>query len=108
MWREWTGLPMVFAVWAARRDYATTHPEQVAAVQESFRASLTESLRRVDEVAERAARFEPFDALTLATYFRTLDFRLGPPQREGVREFTRRAALQGAVAADAAQRLLPE
>ena len=25
-WREWTGLPMVFAVWAARRDFAEQHP----------------------------------------------------------------------------------
>jgi chorismate dehydratase len=71
-------------------------------VQQSFRASLTESLERVEEVAERAARFEPFDAATLATYFRTLDFRLGPRQLEGVREFTRRAAALGAVGKDAA------
>ncbi len=100
-WREWTGLPMVFAVWAARRDYAAAHPEQVAAVQRSFRSSLSESLARVDEVAERAARFEPFDAGTLATYFRTLDFSLGERQLLGVAEFTRRASLQGAVPASA-------
>ena len=25
-WREWTGLPMVFAVWAVRRDFAAAHP----------------------------------------------------------------------------------
>ncbi|HET6214355.1 MAG TPA: menaquinone biosynthesis protein, partial [Micromonosporaceae bacterium] len=24
-WRDWTGLPMVFAVWAVRRDYAREH-----------------------------------------------------------------------------------
>jgi chorismate dehydratase len=106
-WREWTGLPMVFAVWAARRDYAAAHPDAVAGVQRSFRASLSESLGRVDEVAERAARFEPFDAATLATYFRTLDFSLGARQLEGVAEFARRAAVQGAVPADAALRLLP-
>lgn len=100
-WREWTGLPMVFAVWAARRDFAAEHPEQVAAVQRSFRSSLTDSLDRVEEVAERAAQWEPFDAGTLATYFRALDFRLGSRQLEGVREFTRRAALLGAVPNDA-------
>jgi len=100
-WREWTGLPMVFAVWAARRDYAAEHPDQVAAVQRSFRSSLSASLERVEEVAARAAQWEPFDSATLATYFRALDFRLGGRQLEGVREFTRRAALQGAVPADA-------
>ena len=25
-WKEWTGLPMVFAVWAVRRDYAAANP----------------------------------------------------------------------------------
>ena len=25
-WREWTGLPMVFAVWAVRREFAQAHP----------------------------------------------------------------------------------
>jgi chorismate dehydratase len=105
-WREWTGLPMVFAVWAARRDYAERHPDLVAAVQRSFVASMRESLERVDEVAERAARFEPFDAATLATYFRALDFRLGERQVEGVREFTRRAALTGEVPPDAQLRFV--
>jgi chorismate dehydratase len=106
-WREWTGLPMVFAVWAARRDYAAAHPDQVAAVHRSFRSSLTESLARVEEVAERAARFEPFDAATLATYFRALDFDLGPRQVEGIREFSRRAALLGAVPAGVELAFLP-
>jgi chorismate dehydratase len=106
-WREWTGLPMVFAVWAARRDYAAAHPDAVAAVQRSFRASLSESLQRVEEVAERAARFEPVDAETLATYFRTLDFSLGERQLEGVAEFARRASQLGAVPEGTALRLIP-
>src|SRR5690606_29028272 len=33
-WREWTGLPMVFAVWAARRDFAEAHPGAVKEVHE--------------------------------------------------------------------------
>ncbi len=107
-WREWTGLPMVFAVWAARRSYFEAHPAQVAAVQRSFRASLSDSLARVDEVAERAAQWEPFDAATLAGYFRALDFRLGPRQLEGVAEFTRRGALLGALPGDAVLHLSSE
>ncbi len=39
-----------------------------------------------------------FDGPTLATYFRTLDFSLGPRQVDGVVEFARRAAEVGAVA----------
>jgi chorismate dehydratase len=41
-----------------------------------------------------------FDAGTLATYFRTLDFRLGERQLAGLSEFARRSASAGAVAED--------
>ncbi len=101
-WKLWTGLPFVFAVWAARRAYAQAHPGLVKDVHRAFVRSLREALRDVDGVAERAARWESFDAPTLAGYFRSLDFALGEPQRRGIAEFTRRAAHLGAVPADAA------
>ncbi|MFI9641261.1 menaquinone biosynthetic enzyme MqnA/MqnD family protein [Micromonospora sp. NPDC051925] len=91
-WREWTGLPMVFAVWAVRRDFAAAHPGLVKEVHEAFLRSRDLCLAELDQVAEAAARWEPFDAATLATYFRTLDFSLGERQVAGLREFARRAA----------------
>jgi chorismate dehydratase len=94
-WREWTGLPMVFAVWAARRDFAEQHPGLVKDVHEAFTASRDLSLANVAEIARQAARWEQLDAATLETYFRTLDFTLGPRQLEGLREFARRAARRG-------------
>jgi chorismate dehydratase len=98
-WRDWTGLPMVFAVWAVRRDFAEAHPGLVKDVHTAFLDSRDRALDRIDEVADRAARWEPFDAATLATYFRGLDFSLGPRQLAGLREFARRAAGAGAVPA---------
>ncbi|WBB65450.1 menaquinone biosynthesis protein [Micromonospora sp. WMMD812] len=94
-WRDWTGLPMVFAVWAVRRDFAAAHPGVVKEVQEAFLRSRDLSLAELDQVAEAGARWEPFDAATLATYFRTLDFSLGERQVAGLREFARRAAALG-------------
>ncbi|GAB7040926.1 menaquinone biosynthesis protein [Catenuloplanes niger JCM 9533] len=94
-WREWTGLPMVFAVWAARRDFAAQHPGRVKDVHEAFLRSRDLCLAELDDVAEAAARWEPFDAATLATYFRALDFSLGERQVEGLREFARRATARG-------------
>ena len=96
-WRDWTGLPMVFAVWAARRDFATAHPGLVKDVHQAFLRSRELYLAELDEVAAAAARWEPFDAATLATYFRALDFSLGDRQVAGLREFARRAALLGEV-----------
>jgi chorismate dehydratase len=96
-WREWTGLPVVFAVWAARRAFATAHPGLVKDVHEAFLRSRDLCLAELDEVAVAAARWEPFDAATLAAYFRTLDFSLGSRQVAGLREFARRAAALGEV-----------
>ncbi|NUT37424.1 MAG: menaquinone biosynthesis protein [Hamadaea sp.] len=98
-WREWTGLPMVFAVWAVRKDFAAAHPGLVKDVHEAFLRSRDLSVAEIDEVAAAAARWEPFDAATLAGYFRTLDFSLGARQVDGAREFARRAAAAGAAPA---------
>src|SRR5206468_1822862 len=96
-WREWTGLPMVFAVWAVRRDFAAAQPGQVKDVHEAFVTSRGLCLDELDAVAAAAARWEPFDAETLATYFRALDFSLADRQIAGLREFAHRAALAGEV-----------
>ncbi|MFM9369234.1 menaquinone biosynthetic enzyme MqnA/MqnD family protein [Streptomyces sp. Da 82-17] len=90
MWKDWTGLPFVFAVWAARRDYLEREPEVVRKVHEAFLASRDVSLEEVTKVAEQAARWERFDAEVLERYFTTLDFRFGADQLAGVREFARR------------------
>lgn len=93
-WRDWTGLPMVFAVWAARRSYAQANPGLVKDVHAAFLRSRDDALAHVEDVAATAARWEAFDAVTLATYFRTLDFSLGERQLAGLREFARRAGIE--------------
>jgi len=91
-WRDWSGLPMVFAVWAARREFAEEHPGLVKDVHGAFLRSRELSLARVEEVAASAARWEDFDAETLVRYFTTLDFSLGERQLAGAMEFARRVA----------------
>jgi chorismate dehydratase len=94
-WRDWTGLPMVFAVWAVRRDFAAAHPGMVKEVHDAFLRSRELCMAELDEAAEAAARWEPFTAQELAAYFRDLDFSLGTRQVAGLREFARRAAALG-------------
>ncbi|MFG1808677.1 menaquinone biosynthetic enzyme MqnA/MqnD family protein [Streptomyces sp. NPDC049040] len=90
MWKDWTGLPFVFAIWAVRRDYLAAHPEAVHDVHRAFLASRDLSLDEVEKVAEQAAHWEAFDADLLRRYFTTLDFSLGPEQLAGLAEFARR------------------
>jgi chorismate dehydratase len=96
-WKDWTGLPMVFAVWAVRREFAERHPGLVKDVHEAFLASRDLSLERVDEVVAQTVRWEDFDAPTLRQFFTTLDFSLGERQVEGMRHFAQKAAAIGAV-----------
>src|SRR5258706_672093 len=73
-WRDWTGPPMVFPAWAARRDFAEAHPGIVKEVHQAFLASRELCLTELDTVAVAAARWEPFSAPALAAYFRAIDF----------------------------------
>ena len=88
-WKDWTGLPMVFAVWAVRRDFLESSPDLVHEVHRAFLHSRNLSLENVDKVARQVARWERFDAETLERYFTTLDFSLGPRQLAGIAEFAR-------------------
>jgi chorismate dehydratase len=106
LWKEWTGLPFVFAVWAARRDYLEREPLVTRKVHQAFLASRDLSLDEVSKVAEQAARWEAFDQSVLEQYFTTLDFRFGGPQLEAVREFARRVGSTTGFPEDVSVRLL--
>ncbi|MCM3301797.1 menaquinone biosynthetic enzyme MqnA/MqnD family protein [Streptomyces pseudogriseolus] len=91
MWKDWTGLPFVFAVFAARRDFLAREPELVHQVHANLLASRDLSLTEVTKVCEQASQWEEFDAETLERYYTTaLDFRLGQAQLDGIAEFARR------------------
>ncbi|MBB5917584.1 chorismate dehydratase [Nocardia transvalensis] len=92
MWRDWTGLPFVFAVLGVRREFAAREPETVHRVHSDLLAARDLALTEMDELCERAARWEEFDADTLRRYYTgALDFGLGPRHLAGIAEFARRA-----------------
>jgi chorismate dehydratase len=107
-WRDWTTLPMVFAVWAARRDFAEARPDLAVEVHRAFLSSRDLSLDQVEVVAKHAARWEAFDPSALVTYFRTLDFSLGQRQLAGLREFARRVAPYAGTSPEVRMRFLQE
>jgi chorismate dehydratase len=107
MWKEWTGLPFVFAVWAARREFVERRPETVAAVHRAFLESRDLSLAEAGQVAAQAARWEAFEAPVLERYFsEALDFSLGERQLAGIAEFARRVGHDSGFAPDVTVRLL--
>jgi chorismate dehydratase len=83
LWLERTGLPMVFAVWAAPEP---THPDLVEledALVASVRAARAEPERLAYESSERYG----YPAGFLARYFEKLRYRFGPRERAGLYTF---------------------
>jgi chorismate dehydratase len=107
IWRSASGLPMVFAVWAARRDFATAHPGLVKDVHNAFIQSRDFSVAHVDEVAASASRWEGFDEATLSTYFRALDFSLGSRQLSGLQAFATAVASRIGLASPVVPEFVP-
>jgi chorismate dehydratase len=86
-WTQWAGLPMVYAVWAVRREFAETAPGAVAAVNDALCGSLAYCRAHLDDISEYAARWEPFGAERFRSYFDALQFRYAPRYREGLARF---------------------
>ena len=87
LWQEWTGLPMVYAVWAAREDFARAHGPELRAVEQELVACMDYGTAHLAEVVESAAERFPFDRESLTRYFTLLRYDFGPEYQKGLRRF---------------------
>jgi chorismate dehydratase len=83
MWLERTGLPMVFAVWAAPEP---THPGLVE-LEDALVASVRAAREQPERLAYEAAEKYGYPAGFLARYFEKLRYRFGPRERAGLYTF---------------------
>lgn len=90
-WTRWTGLPMVYAVWAVRRQFALERPGQVQEVIGALSRSLSYCRSHLDEISAYAARWEPFPAERFRSYFDALQFSFEPRFRGGLRRYLEEA-----------------
>src|SRR5207244_4494195 len=72
-WKRWTGLPFVFAMWAARR---AADPRAVRAVHQSLLAARDWGLAHLDLLAEAAARATGVGVTECRSYLAGLDYAL--------------------------------
>jgi chorismate dehydratase len=83
LWQERTGLPMVFAVWAAPEP---THPE-LPELEEALVESLRAARANPEVLAHESAARYGYPAGFLARYFEKLRYRFGPRERAGLYTF---------------------
>ncbi len=97
LWKEFTGLPMVFALWAVRRSFFEARPDETLEVQDRLIHSLQYCHGHWEEVVAAAAREYEFTPALLRAYFAKLGYDLNGDCRRGLTEFFRRAAAIRAV-----------
>jgi chorismate dehydratase len=83
LWLQRTGLPMVFAVWAAREPVAAG----VAELEDALVASVRQARAEPETLAREAAERYGYPPGFLARYFEKLRYRFGPRERAGLYTF---------------------
>lgn len=96
-WKNYTGLPMVFAVWAIRRDFAEKNLDQIKLIRKTFVESMQYSLENIHAVSAKAAQWEEFTADYLVDYFRCLRFDFDLSKQKGLLEYYRQARNLGLI-----------
>jgi chorismate dehydratase len=92
LWRERTGLPMVFAVWAARVE-----TPGLEALDRALAGAVADAHEHSADVARAAAVRYDYPAGYLARYFEKLRYRFGERERAGLARFFELAHAAGAL-----------
>jgi chorismate dehydratase len=86
-WLRWSGLPFVFAVWAARVG------TDLSSVEEVLGRTRDLGVERAAAIAKREAPLLGLSEATAYNYLtKNLHFRIGSAERTGLRLFSRLAA----------------
>jgi len=93
-WKRWTGLPFVFAVWAARRD---ADQAAASALHERLLESRAWGLSHLDLLAADAAERTGVPERVCRDYLGDLDYALSYRHLAGLTDFFRRLAQDGLV-----------
>jgi chorismate dehydratase len=93
-WKKWTGLPFVFAVWAARRQLPAKESRRV---HHALIASREWGLAHLDSLAGQASQQTGLTGTLCRAYLAGLDYALTYKHLAGLTDFFRRLAADGLV-----------
>ena len=94
-WKQWTGLPFVFAVWVAQR---TANTKDALGVHAALIESRNWGLKNLATLAEQANANTGVPLQACSEYLSGLDYGFSYPHLGGLTEFYRRLTLAGKVA----------
>ena len=93
-WHRWTGLPFVFAVWAARREAPAA---RVGKVHDALKASRNWGLAHLEQLADQAWATTGIERAVCRAYLGNLDYGFSYRHLAGLTDFFRRLAQDGLV-----------
>ncbi len=96
-WHAWTGLDMVFAVWAVRRDVLLRHPGDVSAATDALVAAQRWGADNMDRVVAAAQATRERPAGFYAAYYETLNFSFDARARTGLARYCEELHALGAI-----------
>ncbi|MCX7919140.1 MAG: menaquinone biosynthesis protein [bacterium] len=76
LWQEYCGYPVVFVVWAVRKEFAERNMQQVNEITRALKESLGYGLSHLVQVAEVAERTIPNSATDMHDYYTRLGYDL--------------------------------
>jgi chorismate dehydratase len=94
VWKQWTGLPFVFAVWVAQR---ATPVADALAVHAGLISSRNWGVGHLDLLAAQATTATGVSQATCLTYLSGLDYRLSYQHLAGLTEFFGRLVVAGQI-----------
>jgi chorismate dehydratase len=108
LWQDWTGLPMVYAVWAVRTDFLRRRASELLAVEAELAASMDYGRAHLAEVVQAALDHCRFDQASLDRYFSILYYGFAPEYEAGLRRFYELAFRAGEISEVPALRFLED
>ena len=83
-WWVWQHLPMVFAVWAVRKDCAPSDKQHLS---RALQTQLAKNLGRLDAIAKEHAEPLGMPAEDLQSYLEAFVYRLSQPEEQAITQF---------------------
>lgn len=83
VWREWTGLPFVFARWIVRRDL---NPEALGLLAKLITQSLELGMQRIDDIAAKRTDLS-MTVEEVREYLHGFNYILGAKEKEAIERF---------------------
>lgn len=87
MWMDWTRLPMVYAVWATRDEFARTDAAELVAVEQELVDCRDYGRDHLPDVVESALGKYRFDRQSLMRYFALLYYGFRDEYQKGLLRF---------------------